>query len=240
VVAGKLDIDSALEKLRNLPYEDIGFAKLDHHRELRRDFPEVVFGQGKTIQQIVAIVEKMVASSDKGLVTRASAEAYEAVTSIIPDAVYNEVARTIVVDRSNKKTLCEGVMVLSAGTADLPVAEEAAVTAEVMGNVVDRGYDVGVAGIHRLFDHLPRLRKARVVVVVAGMEGALPGVVSGLVSVPVVAVPTSCGYGTSFGGIAPLLTMLNSCSPGVSVVNIDNGFGAGYLASLINRRDNKK
>jgi len=240
VVAGKLDIDSALEKLRNLPYEDLGFAKLDHHRELRRDFPEVVFGQGKTIQQIVAIVEKMVASSDKGLVTRASAEAYEAVTSIIPDAVYNEIARTIVVDRSQKKTLCEGVMVLSAGTADLPVAEEAAVTAEVMGNVVDRGYDVGVAGIHRLFDHLPRLRKARVVVVVAGMEGALPGVVSGLVSVPVVAVPTSCGYGTSFGGIAPLLTMLNSCSPGVSVVNIDNGFGAGYLASLINRRDNKK
>jgi len=228
-----------LEKLRNLPYEDIGFAKLDHHRELRRDFPEVVFGQGKTIEQIATIVEKMTLSSDKVLVTRASAEAYKAVVSIVSDAVYNETARTIVVDRSKKDAAREGIMVLSAGTADLPVAEEAAVTAEIMGNVVDRGYDVGVAGIHRLFDHLPRLRKAKVVVVVAGMEGALPGVVSGLISVPVIGVPTSCGYGTSFGGIAPLLTMLNSCSPGVSVVNIDNGFGAGYLASLINRGDSK-
>jgi NCAIR mutase (PurE)-related protein len=200
----------------------------------------VVFGQGKTTEQIVAIVEKMAASSDKVLVTRADAEAYNAVASIASDAVYNETARTIVVDRSKNKELSEGVMVLSAGTADLPVAEEAAVTAEIMGNEVDRAYDVGVAGIHRLFDHLPRLRNARVIVVVAGMEGALPGVVSGLVSVPVVAVPTSCGYGTSFGGIAPLLTMLNSCSPGVSVVNIDNGFGAGYLASLINRDNSKK
>ena len=226
-----------MEKLRNLPYEDIGFAKLDHHRELRRDFPEVVFGQGKTTQQIATIVEKLAALSDKVLVTRANAEAYKAVVSIASDAVYNDVARTIVVDRSQKKAARQGIMVLSAGTADLPVAEEAAVTAEIMGNVVDRGYDVGVAGIHRLFDHLPRLRKARVVVVVAGMEGALPGVVSGLIPVPVVAVPTSCGYGTSFGGIAPLLTMMNSCSPGVSVVNIDNGFGAGYLASLINRGD---
>ena len=228
-----------MEKLRNLPYEDIGFAKLDHHRELRRDFPEVVFGQGKTTGQISAIVEKMAASSDRVLVTRASAEAYDAVVKVISDAVYNETARTIVVDRSQKKAAREGIMVLSAGTADLPVAEEAAVTAETMGNVVDRGYDVGVAGIHRLFDHLPRLRKAKVVVVVAGMEGALPGVVSGLISVPVIGVPTSVGYGSSFGGIAPLLTMLNSCSPGVSVVNIDNGFGAGYLASLINRGDVK-
>jgi NCAIR mutase (PurE)-related protein len=235
-----LDIDSALQRLRNLPYEDIGFAKLDHHRALRRDFPEVVFGQGKTTEQITAIVEKLTASSDKVLVTRASAEAYTAVVKVVSDAIYNDVARTIFVDRSKNKGLSEGIMVLSAGTADLPVAEEAAITAELMGNVVDRAYDVGVAGIHRLFDQLSRLRKAKVIVVVAGMEGALPGVVSGLVSVPIVAVPTSCGYGTSFSGIAPLLTMLNSCSPGVSVVNIDNGFGAGYLASLINRGDNKK
>ncbi|MBT7082422.1 MAG: nickel pincer cofactor biosynthesis protein LarB, partial [Chloroflexi bacterium] len=173
-------------------------------------------------------------------VTRASAESYEEVVKVVSDAVYNDVSRTIIVNRMKSQPAREGIMVLSAGTADLPVAEEAAVTAELMGNKIDRGYDVGVAGIHRLFDHLPRLRKSKVIVVVAGMEGALPGVVSGLLSVPVIAVPTSCGYGTSFGGVAPLLTMLNSCSPGVSVVNIDNGFGAGYLSSLINRGHNSK
>ena len=233
VASGKLNIEGALEGLRNLPYEDIGFAKLDHHRELRRDFPEVVFGQGKTNEQITAIVEKMAASSDRVLVTRASAESYEEVVKVVSDAVYNDVSRTIIVNRMKSQPAREGIMVLSAGTADLPVAEEAAVTAELMGNKIDRGYDVGVAGIHRLFDHLPRLRKSKVIVVVAGMEGALPGVVSGLLSVPVIAVPTSCGYGTSFGGVAPLLTMLNSCSPGVSVVNIDNGYGAACAAIRI-------
>jgi len=230
-----MPFDAALEQLRNLPYEDIGYAKLDHHRELRRNFPEVVFGQGKTIDQIAAIAERLCASSDRVLVTRASAEAYAEIVKSVPDAVYNEVARTIVVNRATGLQPKAGVSVLSAGTADLPIAEEAAVTAEIMGNKVERSYDVGVAGIHRLLDRLPELRRARVIVVVAGMEGALPGVVSGLLPVPVIAVPTSCGYGASFGGIAPLLTMLNSCSPGVAVMNIDNGFGAGYMASLINQ-----
>ena len=226
-----------MDRLRILPYEDIGFAKLDHHRTLRRNYPEVVFGLGKTIEQIVAITERMVASSDRVLVTRASPEVYAAVQATVPDAKYHEIARAITVDRSKNSQPQPGIMMVSGGTADLPVIEEAAITAELMCNIVDRAYDVGIAGIHRLLDQLPRLREARVVVVAAGMEGALPGVVSGLVAVPVIAVPTSCGYGASFGGIAPLLTMLNSCSPGVSVVNIDNGFGAGYLAALINRSE---
>lgn len=224
-------------QLRNLPYEDLGFAKLDHHRALRRDFPEVVLGQGKTAEQIAAITERLAAVADRVLVTRASPESFAAVRERLPDATYNAVARAITLNRLKDTPSRQGVMVVSAGTADLPVAEEAAITAELMDSTVDRAYDVGVAGIHRLLDHLPRLREARVVVVVAGMEGALPSVVSGLVAVPVIAVPTSCGYGASFGGLAPLLAMLNSCSPGVSVVNIDNGFGAGYLAALINRVD---
>ena len=232
-----MGIEEAVVQLRNLPYEDLGFAKLDHHRALRRDFPEVVLGQGKTAEQIAAITERLAAVADRVLVTRASPESFAAVRERLPDATYNAVARAITLNRLKDTPSRQGVMVVSAGTADLPVAEEAAITAELMDSTVDRAYDVGVAGIHRLLDHLPRLREARVVVVVAGMEGALPSVVSGLVAVPVIAVPTSCGYGASFGGLAPLLAMLNSCSPGVSVVNIDNGFGAGYLAALINRAD---
>ena len=224
-----------MRELRNLPYEDLGFAKVDHHRALRQGFPEVVFGHGKTVEQVVGIAERLASRSDRLLITRVSAEYFEAVRQRLPDACYNAVARAIVLDQRQNVVTVPGVVVMSGGTADLPVAEEAVVTAELMGNRVDRIYDVGVAGIHRLLDHLPRLQQARVVVAVAGMEGALPSVVGGLLSVPVIAVPTSVGYGASFGGLAPLLTMLNSCAPGISVVNIDNGFGAGYLAGIINR-----
>jgi pyridinium-3,5-biscarboxylic acid mononucleotide synthase len=223
-----------VEELRLLPYEDIGFAKIDHHRGLRDALPEVVLAQWKTPAQTASIAARLADRADRLLVTRASPEHFEAVREAVPEAMYHEVARAITLDRrpEAKRT---GVSVLCAGTADLPVAEEAAVTADLMGNEVARLYDVGVAGLHRLLDHLPALRDARAIVVVAGMEGALPSVVAGLVSVPVVAVPTSIGYGASFGGIAPLLSMLNSCAAGVSVVNIDNGFGAGYLAAVINR-----
>lgn len=235
VRAGEVSIEEALSRLRHLPYEDIGFAKLDHHRALRRGFPEVVFGQGKTPEQVADIAQRLAAHSERVLVTRASLEMFAAVQQRLPDAIYNPTARAIILNRVPEAPRRPGIMVVSAGTADLPVAEEAAITAELMDNIVERVYDVGVAGIHRLFDFLPGLRQARVVIAVAGMEGALPGVISGLVAAPVIAVPTSTGYGTSFGGVAPLLTMLNSCSPGVAVVNIDNGFGAGYLAALINR-----
>ena len=235
VKSGQMTVEEALVRLRHLPYEDLGFAKLDHHRVLRKGFPEVVFGQGKTVEQVAAITKALVAQTDRVLVTRVSAQCYDAVRECVPEAVYNPIARTIIVDKAERKIVYEGVLVVSGGTADSQVAEEAAVTAELMDNRVDRICDVGVAGIHRLLDHLPQLQEARVVVAVAGMEGALPSVVAGLVEVPVIAVPTSIGYGASFQGIAPLLAMLNSCSPGVAVVNIDNGFGAGYLAGLINR-----
>ncbi|MBI2907905.1 MAG: nickel pincer cofactor biosynthesis protein LarB [Chloroflexi bacterium] len=234
VKSGELSIEQALAKLRVLPYEDLGFAKVDHHRSLRQGFPEVVLGHGKSAEQVCAIACSLASHTDRLLVTRCSPDAFQLVKERLPDAAYNELARALVLNRSEGK-LRPGVMVVSGGTADLPVAEEAAVTAELMGNEVDRAFDVGVAGIHRLLDHLPRLHQARVVVAVAGMEGALPSVVSGLVSVPVIAVPTSIGYGASFNGLAPLLAMLNSCAAGVAVVNIDNGFGAGYLAALINR-----
>ena len=235
VKSGQITIEDALFQLRYLPYEDLGFAKLNHHRPLRKGFPEVVFGQGKTVEQIVAIVEKLSVNCDRLLVTRVDRECFNAVQQRLPEAIYNPTARAITLRRAGEKAPRPGVMVVCAGTADLPVAEEAAVTAELMDNEVERVYDVGVAGIHRLLDYLPQLSQARVIVVVAGMEGALPSVISGLVKVPVIAVPTSIGYGASFGGLAPLLTMLNSCSPGVAVVNIDNGFGAGYLAAIINR-----
>ena len=234
VATGQTGVDGALDKLRHLPYEDLGFAKLDHHRALRGSLPEVVLGQGKTAQQIVAIAERLAERSGRLLVTRIERDVFEQIRSRVPDATYHEVARAATVDRHPSEALA-GVCLICAGTADLPVAEEAAVTAELMGNRVDRVYDVGVAGLHRLLDHLPQLGEARVLVVVAGMEGALPSVVCGLVAAPVIAVPTSIGYGASFQGIAPLLTMLNSCAPGVAVVNIDNGFGAGYLAAVINR-----
>lgn len=236
VRAGEVSTEEALKQLQTLPYEDIGFAKIDHHRHLRRGFPEVVFGHGKTPEQIAAIAERLAAHSGRLLVTRASDQAFQAVRGILPDATYNATARAIVVDRMGERPTRSGVVVLSGGTADIPVAEEAAVTAELMGNITERVFDVGVAGIHRLLHFLPQLRKANVVVAVAGMEGALPSVVSGLVSAPVIAVPTSIGYGASFNGLAPLLAMLNGCSAGVAVVNIDNGFGAGYLAAMINER----
>jgi NCAIR mutase (PurE)-related protein len=231
---GRVSINDALGALRDLPYEDLGFAKLDHHRELREGFPEVVLGTGKTPEQVALIAERLAGRAGRVLVTRVTPAHFAAVAERVPDAAHHPTARVITVERVQTERR-PGVMVLCAGTADQPVAEEAALTAELMGNAVERHYDVGVAGIHRLLDRLDRLREARALVVVAGMEGALPSVVAGLVSTPVIAVPTSIGYGASFGGLAALLGMLNSCAAGVAVVNIDNGFGAGYLAALINR-----
>jgi NCAIR mutase (PurE)-related protein len=234
VKTGEISVSEAVRELSVLPYEDLSFAKVDHHRDMRTGFPEVIFGRGKTVEQIVTIAQRLVARSDKVLVTRADELAFRAVKEKIGDAVYNPEARTIVVNRKQDRTLLPGVAVVTGGTADIPIAEEAAVTAELMGNQVDKVFDVGVAGLHRLLDKLSRLRQARALVVVAGMEGALPSVVGGLVSAPIIAVPTSVGYGANFEGLAPLLAMLNSCAPGVAVVNIDNGFGAGYMAGMIN------
>ena len=234
VKSGSISTEDALRELSVLPYEDLNFVKIDHHRDIRTGFPEVIFGRGKTVEQIVIIAERLAAHSNKILVTHAGPEAYQAVSAKISDAVYNPVSRTIVVNRQPKSVLVPGVTVVTGGTADIPVAEEAAVTAELMGNKVDKIFDVGVAGLHRLLDKLPQLRQAKVLVVVAGMEGALPSVMGGLVQAPIIAVPTSVGYGASFNGLAALLTMLNSCAPGVAVVNIDNGFGAGYMAGMIN------
>ncbi len=221
--------------MRRLPYEDIGFAEVDHHRALRKGFPEVILGEGKSREQVVAIAEKLAVQTDRLLITRVDVDVYRAVKERLPDARYHADARAVTLVRV-EEPLWPGVAVLCAGTSDLPVAEEAAVTAEVMGCQAERFYDVGVAGIHRLLDKMEALRDARALVVVAGMEGALPSVVAGLVAAPVIAVPTSVGYGASFRGLAPLLAMLNSCAAGVGVVNIDNGFGAGYLAAVINRQ----
>jgi NCAIR mutase (PurE)-related protein len=232
---GALSVDDALGRLRDLPYEDLGYASVDHHRSLRTGFPEVILGQGKTPEQIASIAERLAANSESVLVTRADHDAYTSVKERLPDAVYHPAARAITLEREGRARF-PGVVICCAGTSDVPVAEEAAVTAEVMGSAADRMYDVGVAGIHRLLDKTDRLRQARAIVVVAGMEGALPSVVAGLVAAPVIAVPTSIGYGASFGGLAPLLAMLNACAAGVAVVNIDNGFGAGYMAAVINRQ----
>ncbi len=233
---GGMSVDEAVAELKILPFEDIGFAKIDHHRRIRNGFPEVIYSQGKTIDQIKMIVGRLIEKENNIMATRAGREVYEAIREICSDAEYHEAARIVVVKR-RETSLSEGVIaVVTAGTSDIPVAEEAAVTAEVMGNKVDRIYDVGVAGIHRLFASADALMRANVLVVVAGMEGALASVVGGLVDKPVIAVPTSVGYGANFGGLAPLLTMLNSCASGVGVVNIDNGFGGGYLASLINKK----
>jgi NCAIR mutase (PurE)-related protein len=220
--------------LRHLPYEDLDFAKVDHHRGLRDWLPEVILAEGKTAQQVAGIAERVLGRADRLLITRASPEAARAVLEAVPDAQHHELARCLTVERTPAPKH-PGVAVLCAGTADMPVAEEARLTAEIMGNEVQRHYDVGVAGLHRLLDRLPSLREARALVVVAGMEGALPSVVAGLVAAPVIAVPTSVGYGASFRGLAPLLAMLNACAAGVAVVNIDNGFGAGYMAATINR-----
>jgi len=232
---GGLTVEAALEKLRDLPYEDLGFAKVDNHRELRRGFPEVIFGEGKTVPQIVAIVARIARRGQPVLVTRVSEETFRRVRASHPEARYHAEARAITVGVGRGKARGRpGILVLAAGTSDLPVAEEAALTAEVMGNRVEKAYDVGIAGLHRLLAQRGKLRRARVIIAVAGMEGALPSVVAGLVAVPVIGVPTSVGYGTGLKGVAALMGMLNSCSTGLMVVNIDNGFGAGYSASVIN------
>lgn len=240
VEAGESSVDQALAQLKAMPFEDLGFAQIDHHRSLRRGFPEVILCEGKTVQQIVAISERIVAEGTPLLATRATQEQADAIRKAVPEAEHNPVARTVVARpkgvKGREKAARKGtVLVVSAGTSDIPVAEEAAVTAEVMGNRVQRVFDVGVAGIHRVLAHRAQLAAASVIIVVAGMEGALASVVGGLVDVPVIAVPTSVGYGASFGGLSALLAMLNSCADGVTVVNIDNGYGAGYAASLINR-----
>ena len=238
VALGEIDTATAhgllLEALRAGPFEDLGFARVDHHRSVRQGFPEVVLGLGKTPAQIAAIAAEIVGRGSTLLVTRATAEAFEAVLRVVPAATYYADA-AIIACRQQDVTPGKGtIVVAAAGTSDLPVAEEASRTAELMGNEVVRLYDVGVAGLHRILGERARLSSARVVIVVAGMEGALPSVIAGLVSAPVIAVPTSIGYGASFGGLAALLGMLNSCASGVSVVNIDNGFGAASIASLIN------
>ncbi|HEY8692585.1 MAG TPA: nickel pincer cofactor biosynthesis protein LarB [Chloroflexota bacterium] len=236
VSAGSVGIEAAVERLRDLPYEDLGFAKLDLHREVRRGFAEVIFGERKTPEQIVAIAERLAAQHNVVLATRLSAEAAEALMQRLPRVEHYPRARlAAIVQDAGKLEQIGDIVVLSAGTADMAVAEEAALTAHFMGNRVTRIYDVGVSALQRLLAQRARLNEARVIVVVAGMDGALAAVTAGLIERPVIAVPTSVGYGTSFGGVAPLLTMLNSCSSGVGVVNIDNGFGAAHLASLINR-----
>lgn len=232
---GTIDIDLALTKMKYFPFEDLGFAIIDHHRTLRKGFPEVIFCQGKTIEQIVRIFSGLGAENRNILGTRASKEVFLSVRDLYPAAIYNELARTIVVSQGEDLHKTGNVLVLSAGTTDLPVAEEAAVTAEVMGNHVRKAYDVGVAGLHRLLDKLELIRWAHVIIVVAGMEGALPSVIGGLADQPIIAVPTSIGYGASFNGLSALLGMLNSCASGISVVNIDNGFGAGAMANTITR-----
>src|SRR5579862_1834858 len=232
---GAVDIDAAVLRMRHMPFEDLGFAKIDHHRALRHGMPEVVFAQGKTIGQVVAIAERLVESSQNVLITRADPACAEAVAAQLPCAEYFPLSRIIRFWRDRKVRGKGTIAVVCAGTSDMSVAEEAQLTAEVMGNRVDTIHDIGVAGIHRLMHNRERLAEARVIVVCAGMEGALPSAVGGLVSCPVIAVPTSVGYGASFHGLAALLGMLNSCASNVAVVNIDNGFGAGYVASLINR-----
>ncbi|MCO7125214.1 nickel pincer cofactor biosynthesis protein LarB [Sporolactobacillus shoreicorticis] len=231
---GTLDLDEAIGHLKTLPFENLGFAKIDHHRKLRNGFPEVIYCEGKTVHQTQKIAKVLARTGNTVLATRASEQDYRGVLEVVPEAVYYPEARCIVIHPSSPNTSSTHYLaIVTAGTSDIGVAEEAAVTAEAFGNSVERIYDVGVAGIHRLFAQLDKIRKADVIIVIAGMEGALASVVGGLVDRPVIAVPTSVGYGSSFNGLAALLSMLNSCSSGVSVVNIDNGFGAAYNASLI-------
>lgn len=235
VANGDKQPEEAMEQLKNLPYEDLGFSNINQHRNLRTGYPEAIFCEGKTPEQIAEIVRHMMIHNSNILATRASKKDYEAIKKIAPDAVYHELARIIVIQQREVLSSEKIIAVITAGTADIPVAEEAAITAETLGNTVERIYDVGVADIHRLLARINQIRSANVIIVVAGMEGALASVVGGLVDKPVIAVPTSVGYGASFGGISALLTMLNSCATGVGVVNIDNGFGAAYLASNINK-----
>ena len=231
---GQTSISSAAETLRSFPYTDLGFAKIDHHREIRTGYPEIVYCSGKTIEQIKGIFSLMAVKEKNIMGTRATPEMFEAVKSIIPEAIYYDVAKIISIKKIQSTPPDSLIGILTAGTSDIPVAEEAAITAELLGNNTIRIYDAGVAGLHRLLDKLTEIRKCKVVVVVAGMEGALPSVVGGLVDKPVIAVPTSVGYGANFGGLSALLTMLNCCAAGVTVVNIDNGFGGGFSASIIN------
>jgi pyridinium-3,5-biscarboxylic acid mononucleotide synthase len=235
VKAGAVDVPQAVEQLRHLPFENLGFAHVDHHRALRQGFPEVIFGLGKTPEQVAAIAERLLERASNLLVTRTNRDTYQRVLAVAPTAVFHDSCNAITVQRDQTIRGRGVIAVVTAGTSDIPVADEAAITAELMGNRIERIFDVGVAGIHRVLSKRELLQSARVVICAAGMEGALPSVVGGLVSVPVIAVPTSIGYGASFGGIAALLGMLNSCSSNVTVVNIDNGFGAGFVASLINR-----
>jgi len=231
---GGMSIDSALERLKHLPFEDVVYAHIDHHRSLRHGMPEVIYCEGKTVAQITGIVKRMLAAKSDILATRANEQVFRAVKKLDRRAVYHPDSRAIVIERTKKKPTKGVVLALTAGTSDIPVAEEAAVTAQALGSTVQTVYDVGVAGIHRILSKKDILDAARVIIVVAGMDGALPSVVGGLVDKPVIAVPTSVGYGAGFQGLAPLLTMLNSCASGIAVMNIDNGFGAGVLAHRIN------
>ena len=237
--SGAISIEQATERLKKLSVENIGYARIDHDRADRQGFPEVIFGQGKTREQVVGIFEKLAARSPNVLITRTTAETYDEIRNVYTEAEWHESARLIRLRRERETLGIGEIAVVTAGTSDIPVAEEAALVAETMGNEVKRIWDAGVAGIHRILSEREILQTARVVIVAAGMEGALPSVVGGLVKVPVIAVPTSIGYGASFGGIAALLGMLNSCASNVTVVNIDNGFGAGFVASLINRKFEK-
>jgi len=235
VSKGNLSVENAIEKLRHFPSEDLGFARIDHHRDIRTGYPEIIYCEGKTTEQIVTIFSHIFKTGQNVIGTRANIDNFEAVKSKIPSAQWHEIARIISVEISSVEKKGPPICIITAGTSDMPVAEEAAVTAELLGNSVIRIYDAGVAGIHRLVDKLPDINDSKVIIVIAGMEGALASVVGGLVDKPVIAVPTSVGYGASFGGVSALLAMLTSCASGVSVVNIDNGFGAGFNASMINR-----
>jgi pyridinium-3,5-biscarboxylic acid mononucleotide synthase len=234
---GQTSIEEAMEVLKNFPYTDLGFAKLDHHREMRTGYPEIIYCAGKSVEQVKEIFRVMSEKENNVIGTRANNEMYEAVRSISTAAIYYPVARIISLQNKKPSVPENRIAIITAGTSDMPVAEEAAVTAELLGNDVLRIYDAGVAGIHRLVDKLPEIRTCRVIIVIAGMEGALASVVGGLVDKPIIAVPTSVGYGANFGGISALLAMLTSCSTGVTVVNIDNGFGAGFAASMINKME---
>ena len=234
---GKTSIEEALATLKNFPYTDLGFARIDHHREMRTGYPEIIYCAGKSIEQVREIFRVMSEKETNVIGTRANDEMYEAVRSLSSEAVYYPVARIISMQKKKPKVPMTRIAIITAGTSDMPVAEEAAITAELLGNNVLRIYDAGVAGIHRLVDKLPEIRNCRVIIVIAGMEGALASVVGGLVDKPVIAVPTSIGYGANFGGISALLAMLTSCSTGVTVVNIDNGFGAAFAASMINKME---
>jgi len=235
VKRGSLSVEQGISKLKNLPFEDVGFARIDHHRTLRQGFPEVIFGRGKTAAQIEAIVRRMLEHDHNILITRTTKEVFRRVKRVEKTTKYHDLSGTILIQRDRTLYGRGKILIVCAGTADIPVAEEALVTVEAMGSKAESLYDVGVAGIHRILSERARLAEARAIIVVAGMEGALPSVVGGLVAVPVIAVPTSVGYGASLNGIAALLGMLNSCASNVTVVNIDNGFGAGFVASLINR-----